>query len=474
MVVEAAGKPVQPASPESSTGATEKSAQSASPETQDEPEKISAGLESMRFLLLGGTAAPIPGVNVETDAGLKCAAILLTKPTSQAEFLDTLAQSPDPAIPIADFSDSRPMRSDFVAPALDTETISEMKKQFAPIWRRLEKIPFRAKREERDSMTLLRIIYSRNAPAKAQYAPDHPLIVQYPLLGNAVGLRSELEALANMGLLERRHFARTHACAKCGSARLNVYEACPTCNSADLAEEALVHHYRCGCQEPESHFAQGLLLICPKCRRELRHIGVDYGKPGSVVVCRSCGAENSNPVINFACLDCSFVTPAERAATLDWYDYDLADAGVAAMREGGLPRLQLTRAAHGARTYSLSEFQLLATQELQTARQYGRPFSVARITFPNAEAVRRDLGAAAFDVAFRRAVDKIAETVRASDFVSVSHGHSVVIALPETSVADLTEIEQWIRRAVHDAESPLELAFDVAEGDAAVSIFVES
>lgn len=446
--------------------------QSAQPETPAEAEKISAGLESMRFLLLGGTAAPIPGVNVETDAGLRYAAILLTKPTNQADLLDTLAQSPDPAVPIADFVGAHPVRSDFVASRLDTETVAEMKKQFAPIWRRLEKIPFKAKREERDPITLLRLIYSRNTPAKAEYSPNQPVIVQYPLLGNTVGLRRELEMLANMGLLERRHFARTHACGKCGSSRLNVYEACPACDSADLEEEALVHHYRCGCQEPESHFRQGLLLICPKCRRELRHIGVDYGKPGSVVVCRNCGAENSNPAINFACLDCSAVTPAGRAATTDWYHYDLTETGMAAMREGRLPRLQLNQ-RHGARAYSLGEFQLLATQELQVSRQYGRPFSVARIMVSNNEAVRRDLGLAAFDAAFHTAIERIVETIRASDFVGVGRENSIVVAFPETSASELGVIEQEIRRAVHEAASPLELAFRFAEGDAAVAMFAE-
>jgi hypothetical protein len=455
--------------------AEEKSVQSATPETPVEPEPISAGLESMKFLLLGATAAPIPGMNVETDAGLRYGAILLTKPTTQAEVLDTLSMAPDPAVPIADFVGAHPVRSDFVASKLDTETVAEMKKQFAPIWRRLEKIPFKAKREERDPMTLLRLIYSRNTPAKAQYSPDQPVIVQYPLLGDTVGLRRELEVLANMGLLERRHFARTHACGKCGSSRLNVYEACPACNSADLVEEPLIHHYRCGCQEPESHFRQGLLLICPKCRRELRHLGVDYGKPGAIVVCRSCGAENSNPVVNFACLDCFAVTPAERAATTDWYDYDLTEAGIAAMREGRLPRLQLEpQAEHGARAYSLGEFQLLATQELQVARQYGRPFSTARITFPNIEAVRRDLGPAAFDTAYHGVVDKIVATIRASDFVGLGGDNSVVIAFPETTAGDLAAIEQAIRLAVHEAGSPLELEFSIAEGDAAVAMFAGS
>jgi hypothetical protein len=441
----------------------------------ERPSDVSAAaLESIRFLLLGGTAPPIAGVNLETDAGAQFAAIILTKRTTPAELLDTLSQAPDPAVPIADFSGSHPLRSDYVGSKYDAESVTEMKKQFAPIWRRLEKIPFRAKREDRDPLTLLRLVYSRNTPAKAQFAPDDPLIVQYPLLGTAVGTRRELEALATMGLLDRRHFTRTHACSKCGSARLNVYEACPGCHGADLAEEALVHHYRCGCQETESHFAQGLLLICPKCRRELRHLGVDYGKPGNIVVCRTCGAENSEPLVHFVCLDCSAVTPSDRAAATDWYDYDLTDAGMGALREGRLPRIELgPQAEHGTHAYSLGEFQLLATQEIGVARQYSRPFSVARVTIPNIDAVRRDLGPVVTDAAFQLAVDKIVETVRPSDFVGIDSGNSVVIAFPETPVTDLGLIEQQIRQAVHDAVAPFELAFDFAEGNEAINVFAK-
>lgn len=433
-----------------------------------------AALESMRFLLLGGTAAPVEGVNLETDASTQYAAIVLTKRTAPAELLDTLAQAQDPAVPIADFSGSRPLRSDYVSSKYDAESVAEMRRQFAPIWRRLEKIPFRAKREERDPLTLLRLIYSRNTPAKATFAPDDPLVVQYPLLGAAAGTRRELESLAALGLLNRHHFMRTHACSKCGSARLNVYEACPGCGGADLTEEALVHHYRCGCQEPESHFTQGLLLICPKCRRELRHLGVDYGKPGNIVVCRSCGAENSEPLVNFICLDCSTVTPSDRAAATDWYDYDLTDAGMAALREGRLPHVELgPQSGHGTRAYSLAEFQLLATQEVQVARQFGRPFAVARVTIVNIDAVRRELGPVATDAAFKLVVDKIVEVVRASDFIGVDDGNAVVIAFPETPVTDLGLIEQQIRQVVHDAAAPFELAFEFAEGNEVVAMFAQ-
>jgi Thaumarchaeal output domain 1 len=265
-------------------------------------------------------------------------------------------------------------------------------------------------------------------------------------------VRQHLEILANLELLQRRHFTRTHACGKCGSARLLIYEACPECGSADLAEELLVHHYRCGCQEAESHFIQGNLLICPKCRRELNHLGVDYGKPGKIVVCRACGAANSEPDSRFVCMDCNTMTPAEIAATTDWYHYDLTEPGLNCLHTGQLPQFDFDPSLEKfPRAYSPREFHLLAAQEARAARRYRRAFSIARISFPNLGAIRHELGMLAADAAFQRAVDEIVQTVRAT--------------------ADVRPIEDRIRQALHDTiETPVEVAIEVAENDAAVAM----
>jgi uncharacterized protein YbaR (Trm112 family) len=148
------------------------------------------------------------------------------------------------------------------------------------------------------------------------------------------------------------------------------------------------------------------LLVCPKCRRELRHLGVDYGKPGNIVVCRTCGAVNSEPHVHFICMDCSAVTPAEDSVPMDWYHYDLTANGLSTLREGRLPQFGFNpKLERVPRTYSAREFGLLAMQETRTARQFRRPLSVLRVSFPNIDAVRRDLGLAATDAAIRHVVD---------------------------------------------------------------------
>jgi GGDEF domain-containing protein len=198
-----------------------------------------------------------------------------------------------------------------------------------------------------------------------------------------------------------------------------------------------------------------------------------YGKPGRIVACHACGAADSAPNVNFICMDCSAVTSAEAAATTDWYHYELTDTGLNALREGRLPQREFSPTLEQSpRAYSAREFQLLAMQETRVARQYREAFSVARISFPNLETIRRDLGIVAVDSIFRRAVDMIVETVRPRDFVGTTSSQSVIIGLPGISPAGVLRIEGRIRQTIRDTIAPpLEVTVEVAEGDAIAQLF---
>ena len=164
-------------------------------------------------------------------------------------------RGPDPAVPIADFGRNEDIRNDFVGEAIDPASIAALRQGFAPILHRLREMPFRSAHEDRAEMTVLRLAYSRDTAIEARFDPELRNIVEYPLLGRAPAMRQRLELLADLDLLRRQHFTRTHLCRRCDSARLHATEVCAACDSADLVEEPIVHHYRCGWQEPELRFA---------------------------------------------------------------------------------------------------------------------------------------------------------------------------------------------------------------------------
>ena len=421
---------------------------------------------SARWLFIGGAPPPCLPESVAASRGSPCAGIILVARVEPAELAAALERAPDPAVPIADFGGNRGMRRDFAGDTLDAVSFAEVEGKFAAIWRRLADLPFSAAQEDRVEMTMLRLAYSRNTAIEASLDCECTSLVTYRLLGPVTGVRSRLEALAELDLLRRRHFTRTHACRRCSSARLHVYEACPACGGGDLLEERIVHHYRCGWQEPESKFAAGQALICPKCRRELRHFGVDYDKPGNIFLCRTCGAANAEPDVHFICLDCATATPAADAKSTDWYHYDLTEDGLMSLRDGCLPRLEIGPLLDGRkRVFSRREFELLVTEGTRITERYQRPFTVARLTVANAASLHHEHGPAYMRLAVRHAIDTILEMVRETDFIAADGAASVLIGFPETPAEEVGLITERVAKKIGDTIStPIELSAEIVKG----------
>jgi hypothetical protein len=422
---------------------------------------------TLSFLALTETPSIVPEISCDARIGEPCAGIVLLGKVAPATLADALDAAPDPAVPIADFGGNRALRSDYAGVNFDAVLVAELKHRFAPIQHRLNAIAFHAAREDRAELTVLRLAYSRNAAIAAAFDPASQNLVEYPLLGHGAAYRQTLEGLATLELLRRRHFARTHLCNSCNSARLHAFEACPACGSADLMESSIVHHYRCGWQESEPRFVQDHALVCPKCRRELRHYGVDYDKPGSVMLCRSCQQANSEPAVRFACLDCAHITPSAEASTLDWYHYDLTEDGLQALREGRIPRFDLGDHLDGhPRAFALRDFCLLAREGIRVAHRYERPFTVGRLTFDSPAALRKQHGTTTVDHEFRRAVDILVEALRDSDFIGVADTQSILIGFPETSEPDARAVlDKLCLKVKSGASIPIAFTVDVAEGD---------
>ena len=196
---------------------------------------VTAGTDpvlSTPFLVLGGTSPPLPGISCRATPGSPCAGILMLGAVTPAQLADALLEVPDPAVPIADFAGNTGLRCDFAGERLNPPALAAFRDFSTPIWRRLAELPFRAAHEDRAELTLLRIAYSRDAAIEASFAPDSSRLVDYRLLGRISAARQRLEALADLDLLRRQFFTRTHACGRCESARLHAYEACPACGSS--------------------------------------------------------------------------------------------------------------------------------------------------------------------------------------------------------------------------------------------------
>ena len=369
------------------------------------------------LLVLGGTI-DLPYLEWHTDPAWPCAGVMLAGKIDAGELSATMQRMPDPAVPVASFCGQADVPADFTAPALDETTLDAALTRFAPILRRLSEAPAGAAHADRSAMHILRMAYSRNCGVDARLTANLSNLVEYPLLGRASSNRLMLEGLALRGLLRRRHFMRTHGCADCASHRLLAFEACHGCGGSDLVDEPLVHHYRCGCQQPESNFAQGNALVCPKCRRGLRHFGMDYGKPGSVVHCRSCGTSAPEPDPFFVCLDCTARFGGQAAKAMDWFHYELTEAAIPVLRQGVLPQDDDIRSDGEVALCSMREFHLLASAGLRHARKSGIPLTIASCAPSTFAGLCERIGSARAKEMLRQAAHHIALALSDGDYVA--------------------------------------------------------
>jgi len=151
---------------------------------------------------------------------------------------------------------------------------------------------------------------------------DPKLGITYPeaeiyLKGNA---QSTIEALYQEGLLVKEQKENVMVCRKCGGSSFRVMYRCPNCNSLNLRKGMTIQHLTCGYTELESVFAERN-YICPKCKKKLRALGVDYVKPGIQYVCNDCGSITQHPTILLKCWTCGELQTLDEAKYMEVNTY---------------------------------------------------------------------------------------------------------------------------------------------------------
>ncbi len=280
----------------------------------------------------------------------------------------------------------------------------------------LSAVPAEAGMEGR-SVALLRYLVTRQldmldpvrhpAAAKGYNLPLAGLVLDLPR-GEEFDL---CEELAGLGLFEREFRDRIHLCPHCGHYAINFREVCPTCRSARLRVVPNVHHYRCGHVAPESDFQEGEDLVCPKCRRVLRHVGVDFDRPNQVVRCEECGAVTPEPEVECLSLVCGRVFPPDLARRFDVPAYRLTARGAAAAESGRLPPRSLLDLLHEQfNTVPEDAFEDMVRLARHLSDRYGRPYALAEIEVPGREQLLEAVG----PVETLRVLQTVVEILRGS------------------------------------------------------------
>lgn len=186
----------------------------------------------------------------------------------------------------------------------------------------------------RNLIKLLRYSFTRNKTIKPVKDRTSIIGYKYPILALNLGANAAKVEIQSLNeALEKEFFHgtfvdRSHLCGNCHSVFLNYKEVDPENGSANLVTESLIHHFSCAYIGPQSDFVRSDHLVCPKCNKTLRHIGIDYDKPS--VMYRNVDTDNyfQEPEMVAECMNCGSKNEIEGLVQYDVYELELSDKGI--------------------------------------------------------------------------------------------------------------------------------------------------
>lgn len=242
-----------------------------------------------------------------------------------------------------------------------------------------------------------------------------------------------LEKMAGEGVLSRTVVNRLRICPLCAEMAINYREVCPHCHALDFIDTEVIHHFSCGHVGPLESFRQGAELVCPKCRKTLRHIGLDYEKPSQHTACNECGLIFSEPRVEAQCLRCSYVCDPNQTLIKNIYRYELGSLAQQAVNEQQIRGLNLSTLLKNKQTgiYSRQFLEHEAKKEMFRSSRTGNPFCLLMIRVDDFEHIRtQHAGKAAEFVT--SIFNSISKNLRILDVTCVWDTDLLAILLPET------------------------------------------
>jgi hypothetical protein len=288
---------------------------------------------------------------------------------------------------------------------------------------------------------VLRYLYSRpDVVLKPSRNFQSSVGYSYPLLQLlfAVDAGTEVsfvQSLEEAQLLNTKLVDKINVCPHCQHTQINFRELCPECRSLNINEETTIHHFKCAYVGKESQFWRGTKLNCPKCSGDLKHIGVDYDKPASVLWCNDCNHNFSDPLLSCFCLVCGSSFAPEDAFIKQINECSLSQEGYRAAEEGALPGYGLINILKKELGFYKSEvFMEYLRLETSRCRRYGYHSTFGKMNLATAnELVRQNV--LRFSRKFRNDFASLVnETFRTTDLFTDMPNGEVLVLFTNTDV----------------------------------------
>jgi len=117
-------------------------------------------------------------------------------------------------------------------------------------------------------------------------------------------IEKTLKSLINAGYIIKQPTQLKLACPACKSINIMINYLCQNCKASNFTRGDVLEHNKCGHSDLENNFMQDKKLVCPKCRKELKLIGVDYFRVISALKCKECQNIFTIPEVSYDCNQC--------------------------------------------------------------------------------------------------------------------------------------------------------------------------
>lgn len=279
----------------------------------------------------------------------------------------------------------------------------------------------------------------------------------YPFAGKILekehGLEiSDLQILAERDCLEKKFFDKVLLCPFCKNYNINLRDTCLSCKSAQLKTVEMLHHYRCAHIGKEEEFKSGLNYSCPKCHKELKHIGVDYDRVGKNHLCLDCRELHIETEMRAECRHCKRVFSEEQAIQQTIHSYAITGTADECLRENKFPEPSEEKEQINELTelYHLHYFKSELSQELKRCQVFSHPLSLIFVQITNFASLVSTEG----ETAALEKMKDLAKLVKASlklvDIPAQLNESGILALLIECSVKEtknlISEIQNKIKK----------------------------
>ncbi|MEX2484298.1 MAG: hypothetical protein WED10_07060 [Brumimicrobium sp.] len=238
-----------------------------------------------------------------------------------------------------------------------------------------------------------------------------------------------LETAESEGLFTSVFNDRIYLCTNCQTGILSYREVCPKCNSADSKAEDLVHHFSCAYVGPISDFKNAIddELNCPKCNKNLNHIGVDYDKPSLLHTCKKCDHKYQDYHVKAKCITCLHDNDVENLIPRTVKNYYLTKKGENVAYHGFLSTSKDFNEVPG--TVKFDVFKIMLKYEIERLKQNDSTSNIAYLTISNAGELYSRIGIDRQKILVSEMIRILRKNLRSSDFIAFYNASTLILSL---------------------------------------------